>query len=94
MNAQADTVPHVPRVSLDAKATVKIGPFARGGTGRVAVTAADHDFRPEATVTLLGLFLPQTDDLFIYHVTSKVSLLLCAYTFTILSILCHPLFAS
>jgi len=39
----------------------------------VAVTAADHDFRPEATVTPVGLFLPQTDELVIYHVTSKVT---------------------
>jgi len=73
VNAEADAVPDVLRVSIDAKATVKMGPFARGGKGRVAVTAADHDFRPEATVTPVGLFLPQTDDLFIYHVTSKVT---------------------
>jgi len=73
VNAQADAAPDMLRVSMDAKATVKIGPFARGGKGRVAVTAADHDFRAEATVTPVGLFLPQTDDLFIYHVTSKVT---------------------
>ncbi len=52
---------------MDAKATVKIGPFARGGTERVPVTAADHEFRPEATVTPVGLFLPRTDELFIDH---------------------------
>ncbi len=73
VNAQADAAPDVLRVSIDAKATVKIGPFARGGTGRMAVTAADHDFQAEATVTPVGLFLPQTDELFIYHVTSKVT---------------------
>lgn len=73
MNAQADAVPEVLRVSMDAKATVKIGPFARGGKGRVVVKAADHDFRAEATVTPVGIFLPQTDELFIYHVTSKVT---------------------
>jgi transposase len=61
------------RVSLDAKATVKVGPFARGGTSRVAVQAADHDFAPQETVTPVGLFLPATDELFIYHVTSKVT---------------------
>jgi len=73
VNAAADAVPDVLRVSLDAKATVKVGPFARRGKGRVAVTAADHDFRPEATVTPVGLFLPEKDELFIYHITSKVT---------------------
>jgi Rhodopirellula transposase DDE domain len=61
------------RVSLDAKATVKIGPFSRGGISRVPVQAADHDFQPEATVTPVGLFLPAHDELFLYHVTSKVT---------------------
>ena len=61
------------RVSIDAKATVKIGPFARGGTSRVAVKAADHDFQPAATVTPVGIFLPELDELFLYAVTSKVT---------------------
>ncbi len=61
------------RVSLDAKAAVKMGPFARGGTSRVPVAAADHDFQPEAKVTPVGLFLPASDELFLYHVTSKVT---------------------
>ena len=73
MNAEADAAPTMLRVSLDAKATVKSGPFARGGRSRVATQAADHDFQAEATVTPVGLFLPQTDELFIYHVTSKVT---------------------
>jgi hypothetical protein len=73
VKAQADAAPEELRVSLDAKATVKIGPFARGGKSRVPVHAADHDFAPEATVTPVGLFLPATDELFIYHVTSKVT---------------------
>ncbi|GAC1462169.1 MAG: hypothetical protein PVSMB4_20480 [Ktedonobacterales bacterium] len=61
------------RVSLDAKATVKVGPFARGGTSRVPIAAADHDFQPTAKVTPVGLFLPASDELFLYHVTSKVT---------------------
>jgi Rhodopirellula transposase DDE domain len=73
VNAQADAAPDELRVSLDAKATVKIGPFSRRGTSRVAVQAADHDFAPQETVTPVGLFLPATDELFIYHVTSKVT---------------------
>jgi len=73
VNAAADADPEVLRISMDAKATVKIGPFARGGKSRVPVQAADHDFKPEATVTPVGLFLPATDELFVYHVTSKVT---------------------
>ena len=58
---------------MDAKATVKIGPFARGGKSRVAVAAVDHDFAPDATLTPVGIFLPTTDELFLYGVTSKVT---------------------
>jgi len=58
---------------MDAKATVKIGPFSRGGKSRVAVAAADHDFAPAATVTPVGLFLPTLAELFVYGVTSKVT---------------------
>ncbi len=73
MNAQADAAPEELRVSLDAKATVKIGPFSRKGMSRVTVQAADHDFQAQETVTPVGLFLPATDELFIYHVTSTVT---------------------
>ncbi len=58
---------------MDAKATVKVGPFSRGGKSRVEVEACDHDFQPEATVTPVGIFLPATDELFLSLVTSKVT---------------------
>ncbi len=58
---------------MDAKAKVKIGPFSRGGKSRVMTKAADHDFKPDATVTPVGIFLPQLDELFIYAITSKVT---------------------
>jgi len=58
---------------MDAKATVKIGPFSRRGKSRVPVAAADHDFQPEATVTPVGLLLPATDEVFLYGVTAKVT---------------------
>ena len=73
MNAAADTAPHVLRISLDAKATVKVGPFARGGKSRAPTKACDHDFKPDATITPVGIFLPASDELFIYEVTSKVT---------------------
>ena len=50
-----------------------MGPFARGGKSRVLTEAADHDFQPAATVTPGGIFLPATDELFLYSVTSKVT---------------------
>lgn len=73
VHAAAAADPTVLRRSLDAKATVKVGPFSRRGQSRVPVRAADHDFHPEATVTPVGLFLPQTDALFLYGITSKVT---------------------
>jgi len=73
INQAADAADNVLRISLDAKATVKIGPFARGGKSRVVVKAADHDFQPVGTVTPVGIFLPATDELFLYGVLSKVT---------------------
>jgi transposase len=58
---------------MDAKATVKVGPFARGGKSRVPTKAADHDFESTAAVTPVGIFLPSCDELFLYAVTSKVT---------------------
>ena len=61
------------RISIDAKAAVKVGSFSRGGKSRVPTRAADHDFEPEATVTPVGIFLPASDELFVYGVLSKVT---------------------
>jgi len=72
-NEEADEASHVLRISMDAKATVKVGPFSRGGKSRVATSAADHDFGSAATVTPIGIFLPSSDELFVYGVTSKVT---------------------
>ena len=73
VNRAADSAEDTVRISLDAKATVTVGPFSRGGKSRVAVAAADHDFQPEATVTPVGLFLPEYDELYLYGVTSRVT---------------------
>ena len=51
---------------MDAKATVQIGSFDRGGKNRVPTVAADHDFTPKARVTPYGIFLPELDELFLY----------------------------
>ncbi len=73
VNRAADAADHVLRLSMDAKATVKVGPFSRGGKNRVPVAAADHDFQPDATVTPVGILLPALDELFLYAVTSVVT---------------------
>jgi hypothetical protein len=61
------------RLSVDAKATVKVGEFSRNGVSRVATQALDHDFQPDAQVTPVGIFLPQHDDLHLFAVTTKVT---------------------
>lgn len=61
------------RLSVDAKATVKIGPFSRNGKSRTSVNAADHDFKPAATVTPFGIYLPDFGELFLYMTTSKMT---------------------
>ncbi len=72
-NEEAQADEQTLRISLDAKAAVKVGPFARGGKSRVRTSAADHDFEAIATVTPVGIFLPTSDELFLYGVTSKVT---------------------
>lgn len=73
VNPTADADASVLRLSLDAKATVNVGAYSRGGKNRVAVQAADHDFHPEARVTPVGVLLPEQDELALYAVTSKVT---------------------
>jgi len=73
VNRAADAAPDALRVSLDAKATAKLGPFSRRGKSRVPVAAADHDFPPTGTVTPVGLLLPEPDEVFLYAVTARVT---------------------
>ena len=58
---------------MDAKATVKVGNYSRGGKNRIEVRAADHDFHPIASVTPVGILLPEHDELTLYAVMSKVT---------------------
>ena len=66
VNPEADRAEDTLRNSIDAKATVHIGPFSRRGKSRTKTEAADHDFKPEATLTPFGIFVPQEDDLWLY----------------------------
>lgn len=62
------------RISLDAKAPVKLGLFSRGGLNRVVVNALDHDFHGKTPkVTPFGIYLPQHGELYLYFTTSKVT---------------------
>ncbi len=73
VNSEADKAPDTLRLSIDAKARVKIGPFSRGGKNRVTVEASDHDFKPKATVVPFGIFLPLLNELSMYFATSRVT---------------------
>ena len=73
VNPQADRADDTLRISIDAKATVNIGPFSRRGRSRTGTKAADHDFKPEATLTPFGIFLPRYDDLWLYMARSKIT---------------------
>jgi hypothetical protein len=73
VNPQADRADDMLRISIDAKATVPIGPFSRRGKSRTKTQAADHDFKPEATLTPFGILAPQTDDLWLSMARSKIT---------------------
>ena len=73
VNPEADRAVDTLRISIDAKATVNVGPFSRRGKSRTGTEAADHDFQPEATLTPFGIFLPEHDDLWLYLTHSKVT---------------------
>jgi transposase len=73
VNPEADRADDTLRISIDAKATVNIGPFSRRGKSRTKTEAADHDFKPEATLTPFGIFVPQEDDLWLYMARSKIT---------------------
>lgn len=61
------------RLSLDAKATVKVGELSRKGRSRVTTKAKDHDFDADAKMTPYGILLPDHDRLFLYFTTSRVT---------------------
>lgn len=71
--AEADSDPTTLRFSMDAKATVAVVPFSRKGKSRVETHASDHDFKPEVTITPVGILIPTTAELFVYAVASKVT---------------------
>lgn len=73
MHEQARQDKTVLRLSIDAKAAVKIGAFSRKGYSRVIIRAADHDFKPDETLTPFGIFLPDYDEVYLYFTKSAVT---------------------
>jgi transposase len=71
-NSQADAAEDTLRLSLDAKASVKIGLFSREGRNWAKVEASDHDFKA-AKSTPFGILLPQQGDLFLYFAQSALT---------------------
>lgn len=73
VHAEANEDESILRVSLDAKATIAIGPFSRNGKARVIVRALDHDFEPDGTLTPFGIFLPKYDEVYLYFTKSRIT---------------------
>jgi transposase len=73
LNPAADADETVLRLSIDAKATIPLGLFSRDGYSRLTVKALDHDFRAEQTLTPVGIFLPQYNQLYLYLTTGPVT---------------------
>ena len=73
INRIADESQGVIRLSIDTKANVNIGPFARGGYNRCGIQGADHDFAPDIILKPFGIYLPTLDENYFYFTDSKVT---------------------
>jgi hypothetical protein len=73
VNGEADASEDTLRLSLDAKAGVKIGLFSRGGRTWARVEASDHDFKADAKLTPFGILLPHHGDLWLYFAQSALT---------------------
>jgi hypothetical protein len=73
VHEQAASEPQTLRLSLDSKASVRIGPFSRGGQSRTGTQGADHDFKPDGLLTPFGIFGPQTAESALFFTDSKVT---------------------
>ena len=70
INEQSDIEKGVLRLSIDAKATVNVGPFSRGGKSRQSVKAVDHDFSADEKLTPYGIFIPDTNESWLWFAQS------------------------
>jgi hypothetical protein len=72
-NRAADESEDTLRLSIDAKAAVKIGLFSRGGRTWAEVEALDHDFKADARLTPFGILLPRYGELSLYFARSALT---------------------
>ncbi len=73
VNKTADETDGVLRISLDTKATVKIGGLSRGGSNRQGANACDHDFEADAKLVPFGILLPHNGKSHLWFSESKVT---------------------
>lgn len=73
VNPAADAEATTLRMSVDAKATILLGLFSRGGYSRLTIKAWDHDFKPQEKVTPVGVFLPQNNELYLFLITGPLT---------------------
>lgn len=68
INSEADADPTTLRISVDTKATVNLGEYARGGKsrGREAVKALDHDMASKKKLIPGGLLEPVSGQSFLF----------------------------
>ena len=69
----SDETDGVIRLSIDAKASVKIGAFSRGGYSRCNIQALDHDFAPDCILKLFGINIPSLDENYMYFTKSFIT---------------------
>ena len=73
VNEIADQTDGVIRISIDTKATVKVGDYSRGGYSRQGIKAADHDFNPKIVLKPFGIFLPVYNENYFYFTDTNVT---------------------
>lgn len=73
MHQHANADESILRISLDAKATIPIGPFSRGGKSRLTLCAVDHDFEVKEKLTPFGVYLPGENELYLFFTSSKIT---------------------
>jgi hypothetical protein len=74
VNQAADADETRLRISLDAKAPIRVGLFSRGGLNRVVVKGLDHDFHGQTPQVIpFGIYLPHPGELYLYFTATKVT---------------------
>jgi transposase len=72
-NHLADETNGVLRISMDTKATIKIGPYSRGGYSRCGILGMDHDFKSNCLLKLFGIHIPALDENYMYFTESHAT---------------------